>query len=72
MDDPFSYRITKDGKVLVSRGGRMIMTVAGNRAMRLIAQLENAADEAEEQLALARITGNYRHGNERQGKLRGR
>ncbi|HEX6195759.1 MAG TPA: hypothetical protein VFZ37_07605 [Jiangellaceae bacterium] len=71
MNDPFGYRITKDGRVLISRGGRMIMTVAGGRAMRLIAQLENAADDAEEQQALARITGNYRRGNERAGKLRG-
>ncbi len=72
MNDPFGYRITKDGRVLVSRGGRVIMTVAGNRARRLIAQLETAADDAEEQQALARITGNYRRGNERDGKLRGR
>lgn len=72
MDDPFSYRVTKDDKVLISRGGRMIMTLGGDRARRLIAQLENATDDAEEQLALARITGNYRRGNERHGKLYGR
>ena len=72
MDDPFSYRITKDSKVLISRGGRIIMTLGGERARRLIAQLENAADDAEEQQALARVTGNYRRGNERHGKLYGR
>lgn len=72
MDDPFSYRVTKDGKVLISRGGRMIMTLGGSRARRLIAQLETATNDADEQLALARITGNYRRGNERDGKLHGR
>jgi hypothetical protein len=72
MDDPFSYRTTKAGKVLISRSGSMIMTVAGGRARRLIAQLESAADDREEQQALARITGNYRRGNERHGKLHGR
>lgn len=50
----------------------MITTVAGGRARRLIAQIEIAADDAEEQQALARITGNYRRGNERHGKLHGR
>ena len=38
-DDPFSYRVTKDGKVLVSRGGRLVVTVAGARAERLVDQL---------------------------------
>lgn len=62
-DDPFDYRITKDGKILVSRGGRPIVTVAGNQAARLIDKLGHN-DETDQQL-LARATGNYRHGNER-------
>ena len=62
-DDPFSYRITKDGRVLVSRGGRQIVTVAGTAAERLIGML-GADDDADQQL-LARATGNYRRGNER-------
>jgi hypothetical protein len=62
-DDPFSYRTTKDGRVLVSRGGRLIVTVAGAAADRLLAQL-GADDDLDQQL-LARATGNYRRGNER-------
>jgi len=62
-DDPFSYRITKDGRVLVSRGGRRIVTVAGAAADRLIPLL--GMDDDEDQQLLARATGNYRHGNER-------
>ena len=64
-DDPFSYRITKDGRVLVSRGGRLVVTVAGARAERLVAELGDS-DELDQQL-LARATGNYRRGNERRG-----
>lgn len=63
-DDPFDYRVTKDGRVLISRGNRQVVIVAGARAARLIAQLE-AGDETERQLALARVTGNYKRGNER-------
>lgn len=38
-DDPFSYRVTKDGRILVSRGGRLVVTVAGARAERLVDRL---------------------------------
>jgi len=62
-DDPFDYRITKDGRILVSRGGRQIVTIARSRAERLIGML--GADPVQDQELLARATGNYRRGNER-------
>ena len=68
VDDPFDYRVIKSGQVLISRGGRQVVTVAGARAARLIAALESAAaagDEEAAQLALAKVTGNYKRGNER-------
>lgn len=64
LEDPFSYRVTKAGQVLVSRGGKQVAVVAGARAARLIALLATA-DEDEAQLALAKATGNYKRGNER-------
>lgn len=65
-DDPFSYRVTKDGRVLVSRGGRLVVTVGGSRAERLVALLGEGEDQDQE--LLARATGNYRRGNERRGR----
>lgn len=62
-DDPFDYRITKDDRVLVSRGGRAVTTVAGASAQRLIGRLGRS--EEQDQQELARATGNYKHGNER-------
>lgn len=62
-NDPFTYRVTKAGQVRISRGGRVVMTVGGSRAVRLVAAL-GVDDEADQHL-LARITGNYRRGNER-------
>lgn len=62
-EHPFDYRVTQDGKVLVSRGGRLVVTVAGARAARLIPLLGH--DDEKDQQLLARATGNYRHGNER-------
>ena len=64
-DDPFDYRVTKDGTVLVSRGGRPVVTVAGARAARLATLLGH--DPETDQELLARATGNYRRGNEKRG-----
>jgi hypothetical protein len=65
--EEFSYRITKDGKVLVrwhgTNGGREIV-LKGARAQKLAAQLPGM-DREERQLALARATGNFKRGNER-------
>ncbi|WP_454043453.1 hypothetical protein [Cellulosimicrobium sp. Marseille-Q8652] len=66
--DPFDHRVTQDGRVRVARGGRVVVTVAGATADRLVAALDRAqarGDEHEVQLLLARATGNYRRGNER-------
>ena len=63
-DDPFDWRVTKDGLVLVSRGGRTVTTVRGAAAARLIGGLERADEDGAQQL-LARVTGNYKRGNER-------
>jgi len=66
VDDPFDWRSTADGQVLVSRGGRVVTTVRGQAANRLLGRLERAGDEETQQL-LARATGNYKRGNERRG-----
>lgn len=65
--EPFTYRRTKDGRILISRGSRIVVTVAGSRAASLAAALATA-DEEEAQQLLARATGNYRRGNERQDR----
>ena len=63
-DRPFSHRVTKDRRVLVSYRGRQVTVVAGKAAERLIACLKSADAEAAQHL-LARATGNFKRGNER-------
>lgn len=63
-DDPFTYRVTKDGRVLIERGGRTVTVVAGRAARQLTSKLDGATATAAQQI-LARATGNYRRGNER-------
>ncbi len=61
---PFSYRITKDGKAIVSWNGRAVVTLNAKDAARL-ATVAASGDEYALQLFLAKATGNFKHGNER-------
>ena len=54
--EPFSYRITKNGK------GEIV--IKGARAEKLISELRTM-DQNQQQLAFARATGNFKRGNER-------
>ena len=60
----FSWRATKDGRVRIARGGRVVTTLAGASARRFLSRVEGA-DEPAAQLEMARATGNYKRGNER-------
>ena len=66
----FSYRITKNGKLLVNwhgEQGKREIVLKGPRAKRLTSELPTM-DPEQQQLALARATGNFKRGNERQGR----
>jgi len=61
---PFDYQITKDGRVLIYWDNRIIMRLEGEAAQKLIIKLDGA-DEIAIQLVLAKMTGHFKHGNER-------
>ncbi len=60
----FTWAATKDGLVRISWQGRVVVTLAGHRAARFLEQVEHADEDAEQHL-LARVTGNFKRGNER-------
>jgi hypothetical protein len=60
----FSYRATAQGVVRISRDGREVTTLRAEAAARFLAKAAGATPEAIQQLC-ARITGNYKRGNER-------
>jgi hypothetical protein len=65
--EQFSYRITKNGKIFDywhGKQGKREIVLKGARAARLIRDLPTMNPE-EQQLALARSTGNFKRGNER-------
>jgi hypothetical protein len=64
--EPFSYRITKNGKVFVYWHGKQRkreIVLKGARVKKLVTELP--AMDPKQQLALTRSTGNLKRGNER-------
>jgi len=63
----FSYQVTKDQRVRLFFEGKEIKTLAGNEAMKFMAKISGVND-IEAQLILAKATGNFKHGNEKNNK----
>jgi hypothetical protein len=60
----FAWRARKDGDVEVLHHGRIAATLRGREAARFVAGVA-VLDPGDAQRLMARITGNYRRGNER-------
>ncbi|MEH7383395.1 hypothetical protein V7138_23250 [Bacillus sp. JJ1533] len=68
-DEPFTYQITKSGMVLVYYSGKQIKIIKGKEAERLLAKIKEVEDDKTKiQLLLAKVTGNFKRGNEKFGK----
>ncbi len=63
----FTWRARKSGDVEVLHHGRVAATLRGTKAAEFLADVEGGAESAAQQL-MARVTGNYRRGNERTAK----
>jgi hypothetical protein len=61
---PFSYHVSGDGKVFISWQGRLVMTLKGKDARHFLGKVAGL-DGAQAQLVMAKITGNFKRGNER-------
>ncbi|PGO25211.1 hypothetical protein CN984_19820 [Bacillus cereus] len=66
LDDMmFHYRVTKNNIVLIEYYGKQIMILKGNDADKFLNKINRANNENEKQLIMAKITGNFKRGNER-------
>jgi hypothetical protein len=63
----FDYTVRGDGSVIITHHGRPATTLRGGRAAEFLAEAEGG-DAGDEQEVMARWTGNYRRGNERQAR----
>jgi chloramphenicol 3-O-phosphotransferase len=62
-EEVFTYRAAKD-KVFIAWRGKPVMTLKGREAERFLARIDGLDGKAA-QLVMAKITGNFKRGNER-------
>jgi hypothetical protein len=60
----FTYRTRKTGEVEVHHHGKLAATLRGSEAADFVSDVQGGGF-AEGQQLMARLTGNYKHGNER-------
>lgn len=65
--DGFTFAIRGNGDVVIHHHGRLAATLRGDAAAELLEEMEGA-DPVDAQARMARLTGNYRRGNERTAK----
>jgi len=63
----FTYQIKKDGEVIINRNGKYAITLRGTKALEFIDNISTYLPD-DSQLYMARITGNYKRGNERNAR----
>ncbi len=63
-EEVFSYKISKDNKVFLLWYGKQVMILKGKESEKFIARI-SGADFQEAQLIMAKVTGNFKRGNER-------
>jgi len=62
-EKPFRFQSVKDQKVLIYCENRLVKTLSGKHSERFLRKIVGMEDP-EIQLALAKVTGNFKHGNE--------
>ncbi|MCC5886786.1 MAG: hypothetical protein JJT88_10160 [Gammaproteobacteria bacterium] len=67
----FRFRTRKSGDVEILHFGRVATTLRGKPAVAFLAEVTDS-DERTLQQRMARLTGNYKRGNERRGSGRQR
>ena len=67
-EEVFTYRITKDRKVFISYHGKQVTALSGSKAEAFISEIEGTEGK-EAQLIMAKVTGNFKRGNEKMKPL---
>ena len=63
-EEIFTYRVVKDNKVFVSYEGKHVTTLSEKKAASFLAKIKTAEGK-DAQLIMAKVTGNFKRGNER-------
>jgi hypothetical protein len=60
----FSYRANKDGNIILYWNNKQVKIIKGPAAQKFLNSIAQA-DQREAQLIMAKVTGNFKRGNER-------
>lgn len=63
-EEVFTYRTNKDGKVFIAWHGKQVMILKDKAAQQFLTKVA-AVDATQAQLMMAKLTGNFKRGNER-------
>ena len=63
-EEVFSYKTHKDNKIFIFWHGKQVMILKGKDSEKFISRI-SGADFQESQLIMAKITGNFKRGNEK-------
>lgn len=64
-EEPFRYRVTKDHTVFLDYYGKQAKILKGKEAAQFLNKVNAAENEKSQQLIMAKVTGNFKRGNER-------
>ncbi|MET3728419.1 phenylalanine-4-hydroxylase [Fictibacillus halophilus] len=64
-EKPFSYRETKDHSVFLDYYGKQVKILKGKEAEKFLDKINAADSDLAKQLIMAKVTGNFKRGNER-------
>lgn len=66
-EEVFTYRSTKDNKILIYWKGKQVTILTGKASETFLKSIEGK-DHLETQLVMAKLTGNFKRGNEKNAK----
>jgi hypothetical protein len=64
LEEVFSYRAVKNGTVFIEWNGKTVTTLSGKAAERFLSRIAGL-EGRDAQLVMAKITGNFKRGNEK-------
>ena len=67
-EEQFTHKSNRDGTLFVYWNNKHVRTYNGTKAAEILEEIAAAASDRDVQFALARVTGNFKRGNERTGK----
>ncbi|MCB1643876.1 MAG: hypothetical protein KDI36_00415 [Pseudomonadales bacterium] len=68
MDPSFHYQAYKNGRVTIYHHGRPVTDLSKDNARKFLRQMDSLGPD-DQQRVMARVTGNYKRGNEKPTRL---